>query len=297
MLLLHRFVPNRLRVRVRTCHVMFGSADSHKVRHRREQLAPHGTVWQSVPFRRTGPALDLVLLMTAEQSRNTVLLVEDDQELASMVCEFLTSRGFDVVVEARGDAAADRIRSEPPDAVILDINLPGMDGITVCRTVRSDFHGVILMLTARGEERDEVSCLEVGADDYMAKPVRPRALLARLEAHLRRSAAHSADQPEPTLQVGSLVVDPSRRLVLLEAEELNLTTAEFEMLYLLAQHAGQPLSRAAIFERLHGMRYDGLDRSIDLRISRLRRKLGDDPASPERIKSVRGVGYLLSAER
>jgi len=234
--------------------------------------------------------------MLPESANQLILLVEDDRELAGMVSEFLSSYGYTVLVESRGDQAAARIRAEKPQAVILDINLPGADGISICRDIRPEFPGVILMLTARGDELDEVVCLEVGADDYMAKPVRPRALLTRLQMHLRRHESAPQDEPAPTLAIGSLTVDPSRRIVELDGAELRLTTAEFDMLYLLVQHAGQPLSRSEIYEKIHGLRYDGLDRSIDLRISRLRRKLGDDPADPQRIKSVRGVGYQLSAE-
>lgn len=224
-----------------------------------------------------------------------ILLVEDDVDLAAMVSDFLTMNGFEVEVEARGDSAVSRIKAGQPDAVVLDINLPGLDGISVCREVRPAYDGVILMLTARGDEVDEVVSLEVGADDYMAKPVRPRALLARLHSHLRRSATTEEEQVG-AVTVGSLTVDPSRRTVELQGEDVPLTTAEFDLLFLLARHAGKALSRREIYKQIHGMNYDGLDRSIDLRISRLRKKLGDDPASPQRIKSVRGVGYMLSME-
>ena len=225
-----------------------------------------------------------------------ILLVEDDPALAAMVSDFLKMHGMVTAIEGRGDAAVDRIRNEQPDAVILDINLPGLDGINVCRLVRASYQGIILILTARGDEADEVMSLEVGADDYMTKPVRPRALLARLQMHLRRSTADESGAVAETIRNGSLLVDPSRRVVQLQDEEVPLTTAEFDLLYLLARNTGQPLSRNEIYQAIHGTGYDGLDRSIDLRISRLRKKLGDDPAHPERIKSVRGVGYMLSVE-
>jgi len=223
-----------------------------------------------------------------------VLLVEDDAPLASMVADFLSANDFEVTIEGRGDVAAERILRESPDAVVLDVNLPGQDGFTVCKTVRDQYHGAILMLTARGEEVDEVLGLEAGADDYLAKPVRPRALLARLRTHLRRiTPSEEASQP---VVVGSLVVDPSRRSVEIEGQYIELTTAEFDLLKLLAENAGRTLSRNDIYQQIHGMKYDGLDRSIDLRISRLRKKLGDDPSRPQRIKSVRGVGYMLAVE-
>lgn len=225
-----------------------------------------------------------------------ILLVEDDAPLAAMVADFLTSNGFEVAVEGRGDASVNRIIDENPDIVILDVNLPGLDGLTVCREVRAKYSGAIITLTARGEEVDEVLGLEVGADDYMAKPVRPRALLARLRTHLRRVTPDPVGEPSQPIQVGALLVDASRRVVELEGVELDLTTAEFELLHFLADNAGRALSRNDIYQHIHGMKFDGLDRSIDLRISRLRKKVGDDPAKPKRIKSVRGVGYILAVE-
>lgn len=223
-----------------------------------------------------------------------VLLVEDDANLAGMVGDFLSGEGFEVSVEGNGSAAAQRILGETFDAVVLDINLPGMDGFEVCRTVRSSFAGPIIVLTARGDEIDEVVALEVGADDFMSKPVRPRALLARLRSHLRRSD-QSIEQPgvDP-LVVGEITIHRARRSVSFRGESLDLTTAEFDLLQLLADRAGTPVSRHDIYAELLDLPYDGQDRSIDLRVSRLRRKLGDDPHHPELIKSVRGVGYLLA---
>ncbi len=232
--------------------------------------------------------------MSQESHDYRILLIEDDAPLASMVADFLRPHGFNVSIEGRGDAAIGRIVNESPDAVVLDVNLPGVDGFSVCRSVRAQYSGAIIMLTARGEEVDEVVGLEAGADDYMAKPVRPRALLARLRTHLRR--ATPADRASEPIVIGSLVVDSARRRVELNGAAVDLTTAEFDLLKLLAEKAGQILSRNDIYQRIHGMRYDGVDRSIDLRISRLRKKLDDDPAKPKRIKSVRGVGYMLSLE-
>ena len=225
-----------------------------------------------------------------------VLLVEDDQELATMVADFLSPHGFAVTIEGRGDAAAQRVHEVAPDAVILDVNLPGLNGFEVCRQIRGTFQGPIMILTARGDEVDEVIGLEVGADDYMTKPVRPRALLARLRVHLRKVTPGEGESPANRIEAGLLVVDASRRSAELAGESLDLTTAEFDLLWLLAQHIGQVLSRSDIYQELHGFHYDGVDRSIDLRVSRLRKKLGDDPHKPQRIKSVRGVGYMLSVE-
>ena len=232
--------------------------------------------------------------MAEESPNRCILLVEDDASLASMVVDFLSPQGFDVSIEGRGDRAVERIVREDPEAVVLDVNLPGLDGFSVCRAVRASYRGAIIMLTARGEEVDEVLGLEAGADDYMAKPVRPRALLARLRTHLRRVTP--AEQASEPMVVGSLVVDAARRSAEIDGEAVDLTTAEFDLLSLLAKHAGRTLSRNELYEEIHGMKYDGMDRSIDLRISRLRKKLGDDSAKPHRIKSVRGVGYMLSME-
>jgi len=230
----------------------------------------------------------------SDVSMYNVLLVEDDQALASMVADFLLPYGIIVKIESRGDTAASRIVDEKPDAVVLDIGLPGQDGLAVLREVRDDYKGAIIMLTARGEEVDEVIGIEAGADDYIAKPVRPRALLARLKMHLRRSLPD--DDPGKSIAVGALTIDPSRREVELDGQRIDLTTAEFDLLYLLAKHVGKPLSRNEISQAIHQIKYDGFDRSIDLRISRLRKRLGDSPTRPQRIKSVRGVGYMLAME-
>jgi DNA-binding response OmpR family regulator len=161
--------------------------------------------------------------------------------------------------------------------------------------VRDQYQGAIVMLTARIEEIDEVLGLEFGADDYLTKPVRPRVLLARLRTHLRKSPAVNSEL-EDCLSVGGLSVYPSRRHVELRAVPVELTSAEFDLLHFLAQRAGKVVSRAELYESLAGETYDPQDRSIDLRISRLRRKLGDNQSNPTRIKSVRGTGYLLSIE-
>ena len=222
------------------------------------------------------------------------ILVEDDRELASMVADFLSANEFDVSICGNGREAIGEILTGGFDAVLLDIGLPEVDGITVCRTVRDRFTGPIVMLTARGDEVDEIHSLEVGADDYMAKPVRPRALLARLRMHLQRS--ESSKTRGSKIEVDGLTIDSGGRTVMLDGTPVELTTAEFDLLWLLAASAGQVVPREQIYQSLLGLKYDGLDRSIDLRVSRLRKKLGDDPASPSRIKSVRGVGYILAKE-
>ncbi len=231
------------------------------------------------------------------ETSNRILLVEDDVRLAQLVKEYLeASDALEVSIEGRGDRAVERIVAEQPDLVILDVMLPGMDGLTVCKRVRDRYAGPILMLTALGDEVDEVVGLELGADDYVAKPASPRKVLARVRTLLRRVpvASEASSGPGGVLTVGELVVDPGRRAVSVAGREVELTTAEFDLLHLLARHAGQTLEREAIYRELRGIEWDGLDRSIDLRVLRLRKKLGDDAAHPRFIKSVRGVGYLLA---
>lgn len=225
-----------------------------------------------------------------------ILQVEDDLKLAALVREFLEGAGFQVDIEPRGDMAAQRIVVENPDMVVLDLMLPGMDGLSVCRQVRPRYRNPILMLTALGDEVDEVVGLEVGADDYLVKPVRPRVLLARIHSLLRRvgGVAGDADGGAQVLRVDDLVLDGARRSVTRDEVEIELTTTEFDLLWYLASRAGQVVTRESLYIDLRGGEWDGLDRSIDIAVARLRRKLGDDGKHPQIVKSVRGAGYLLA---
>lgn len=223
-----------------------------------------------------------------------ILIVEDDPNLAGMVQDFLTEEGFQIEVETNGLSAVDRVISHSYQAIVLDINLPGMNGFDVCRKVRDQFDGPIIVLTARGDEVDEVVALDVGADDFMSKPVRPRALLARLKSHLRRTERAMNGSEKDQLLVGEIAINRARREATLREQPIELTTAEFDLLEFLAERAGTPASRQEIYIQLLEFPYDGQDRSIDLRVSRLRRKLGDDSNNPQLVKSVRGVGYLLA---
>jgi two-component system response regulator RstA len=225
-----------------------------------------------------------------------ILLVDDDVQLTELVVDYLSPHGFVVETVADGDLAVRKILSENPDAVLLDVNLPGMDGFSICREVREQFHGPIILLTARDTETDEVLGLEFGADDFLAKPVSPRVLLARLRTHLRRLPIEEPSSDENVVELGMLRIDRGRRSVKFAGNVVSLTTAEFDLLWLLAQNAGSVVSRAMLFESLHGFKFDGFDRSIDLRVSRLRKKLGDDPHHPTLILSIRGIGYQLSIE-
>lgn len=224
----------------------------------------------------------------------SILLVEDDEMLAELIVDYLGNHGVSVKVESRGDRAISRILVERPIAVILDLGLPGADGFEVCRRVRQEYRGFILILTAQGDEVDEIACLELGADDFLSKPVSPRLLLARLKALLRRQRHVDESPRSQVVRVGGLEVYPGRREAIFGGQLLDLTTGEFDLLTYLAERAGEAVSRQELYEELRGIKYDGLDRSIDLRVSRLRSKLESGDAGPELIKSVRGVGYLLA---
>lgn len=229
--------------------------------------------------------------------KTRILLVEDDERLAELTAEYLRKNDFEVSIEPRGDIAEGRILKEDPELVILDVMLPGKDGFEICRNVRDRYKGVILMLTARDEDLDQILGLELGADDYIAKPAQPRLLLAHIKALLRRSpgaAVENNNEEVEQLSFGNLHISQATRSTYLGEEVIDLTTAEFDLLWLLARHAGSILSRDDLLQQLRGIGFDGLDRSIDARISRLRRKLGDDPDNPTRIKTVRGKGYLFS---
>lgn len=230
-----------------------------------------------------------------------ILLVEDDARLSVLIQEYLQQQAIGVSIEHKGNLACQRIISECPDLVILDLMLPGMDGLEICRTIRPQYRGPILMLTAKDEDIDQVVGLEMGADDYVTKPVQPRVLLARIRALLRRFPQHchntvqgGGDNNE--VRFGRFRISAAARDAWLDDEVLELTTNEFELLWLLTIHAGEVLTRDTILDRLRGIGYDGLNRSVDIRISRLRKKLGDDTNHPFRIKTIRGKGYLFVKE-
>ncbi len=229
---------------------------------------------------------------------HTILLVEDDIRLSALVVEYLQKNALKVETEFRGDTAVQRIIALQPDLVVLDLMLPGLDGFEVCKQVRSEYSGPILMLTAKDEDIDQVVGLEIGADDYVIKPAQPRLLLARIRALLRRSSTEVANKKthQQQLDFGTLKIIHSSRSVLLHNDPIELTTIEFDLLWFLALHAGEVLSRDKISEALSGTEYDGLDRSIDIRISRLRKLLHDNSSKPQGIKTVRGKGYLFVAE-
>ncbi|MDO6720622.1 response regulator [Psychrosphaera sp. 1_MG-2023] len=232
-----------------------------------------------------------------------ILLVEDDKALAEWICDYLRLRHFDVTHTTRGDDAVELINDINPDVVLLDGMLPGLDGLDVCKQVRPHFSNGIIMITARDEEVDEVLGLEMGADDFLVKPIRARALLTRINLILKRQEqlknlnlnqeTQHDTQASSELSFGSLTVNQATQVVSLGGQILKVSSKEFELLWVLAKHAGEVISRERLVTELRGFDYDGFDRSIDIRISKLRKKLLDDASNPFRIKTVWGKGYLF----
>jgi DNA-binding response OmpR family regulator len=225
--------------------------------------------------------------------RTAALLVEDDARLGAMVAEYLGRHDLDVTVAPDGERGLAALRRGRFDVVLLDVMLPGIDGLEVCRRIRaaSEWAALpVLMLTARGEDVDKIVGLELGADDYLAKPFNPRELLARIRAVLRRGAAGAS---RARLTAGGLVIDVDAREVTVDGRRVGLTHHEFELLAALARAHGRVLSRDQLLDGLGGHEAEGFDRSIDVHVSKLRAKLEKDPRAPRYIKTVRGVGYAL----
>src|SRR5438876_4275518 len=220
-----------------------------------------------------------------------ILLIEDDSRLAEMVSEYLGESGFRVSIATGGRAGLERLAREPFDALVLDLMLPDMDGLEVCRELRAKSDTPVLMLTARGDAADRVVGLELGADDYLPKPFEPRELLARLRAILRRRNAVPASD---VIRFGRLEIDRAARAVRVEGRDRTLTSYQFALLAALAENAGRVLSRDALMDLLRGEPLEAFDRSIDVHISRIRAAIEDDPRTPRRISTVRGAGYVFA---
>lgn len=224
-----------------------------------------------------------------------IALIEDDHRLAELISQFLQQNQFRVTIIDRGDQAVDFILQQQPDLVILDINLPYQDGFSICRTIRGQYQKPILFLTAKDSDFDHVSGLEMGADDYLIKPIEPHVLLARIHNAFRRSQYHLESNANcHELVYGRLRIDKNSHIVEYDHQPIELTSHEFELLWLLASHPGQVQSREYIHQQMIGREYDGLDRSVDVRISRLRKKLFDHSETPTRFITIWGKGYVFS---
>jgi DNA-binding response OmpR family regulator len=232
--------------------------------------------------------------LSAEPSLPVILLVEDDPRLSELVRTYLQGNGFRVIVEHRGELVVGHLQQDRPDLIILDLGLPGRDGFSVCKEIRSLSSLPILILTARNNDIDHVVGLELGADDYVAKPVEPRVLVARIHALLRRSKS-SAPPEQRLLKFGNVCINPLSRSVFVGTDEVTLSSNEFDLLFFLACRAGEIQSRETLYQQLYKRDYDGLDRTLDVRVSHLRKKLSDAGA-PERIRTVWGHGYLFASE-
>lgn len=234
-----------------------------------------------------------------------VILVEDDEKLSSLIQRYLQQNHFDVDVIHEGNLAVDAILSAQPDLVILDLMLPDTDGLTICRKIRAQFKGLIIFLTASEDDMDHVAGVELGADDFVVKPIQPRVLLARIRMLLRRNVSDESPLERASinngtltdsrkiLSFGSLSIEHSKRKASLGGTRIQLTTSEFDLIWLLASHAEEVLSREYLYQSLRGIEYDGMDRAMDTKIANLRKKLGDNAAMPTRIITVRGRGYLF----
>lgn len=225
-----------------------------------------------------------------------ILFIEDDVELARLISRHLETNGFHCTLRHRGDEALSNLLALEPDLILLDIMLPGKDGLTLCRELREVFHGPIVLLTALDSELNEVVGLETGANDYIVKTSPPSVLLARLRTQMRqvRPAMPKLQRDSEHLRLGGLVIDHRNRGVTLFGDPVPLTTSEFELLWALAQKAGHIVSRDDLSLAIRGIPYDGLDRTVDITLSRLRKKLGDDAEHPTKIKTIRAKGYLLT---
>jgi DNA-binding response OmpR family regulator len=231
------------------------------------------------------------MMATSRTAAGTrVLIIDDDERLNALLTEYLSRFGFSVSTVNHPDAGLRALKADRHDLLILDIMLPETDGLVVCRKVRETSHIPIIMLTARGEVTDRIIGLELGADDYLSKPFEPRELVARIQAVLRRGSKDDAD----VVRVGALEVNWTTRTAQLSSRPLALTTAEFELLGFLVRNRGRVVSRDRLIEGTRGIDWDAYDRSIDVLISRLRQKLGDDPKRSAFIRTVRGVGYSFS---
>jgi two-component system alkaline phosphatase synthesis response regulator PhoP len=233
----------------------------------------------------------------------TILVVEDEPPILDLIASYLRADGFAVHTAQDGPTALAQARAVRPELIVLDVMLPGMDGMEVCRRIQQEFDVYVLMLTARAEEIDKIVGLSVGADDYLTKPFSPRELVMRVKAILRRSrslgprAAVQRTPERPALRFDELLIDPETREVWHDSTQIELTPREFDLLYALAEQPGRVFNRDQLLERVWGHDFAGIDRVVDVHVGLLRRKLEDDPANPVLVQTVRGVGYKFVGRR
>ena len=232
---------------------------------------------------------------------NQILFVEDDAELAELIGSFLRSFEFSVKLMSEGTGVIEAVRDNPPSLVLLDIMLPGKDGLTICRELREFYKGPVIILTSLNSDMNQILGFEIGASDYVLKTTPPSVLLARIRSQLRQNQGIStspaiASPDKSALNFGKLLIDSKNRTASYRGEPLHLSTGDFDLLWELAAHAGEILSRDHLLKKLRGIEYDGMDRSMDVAISRLRKKLADDPEEPRKIKTIRHRGYLFATD-
>lgn len=229
-------------------------------------------------------------------SEPTIFLVQGEASTDPAVPDILTAEGCRVCRECTGEAICEKIFGDPPDLVILDTELPDMSGFEVCKRIRARYEGGILFVTDSREELDQLLAFELGADDFVSRPIHPRVLHARVRALVQRCRAQGVSRSSQAFSLGPLRISRGNREVTLKGRRIGLTTHEFDLLWLLASQAGTVVSRNQVYRALYNCDHNGTDRSVDVYVSRIRNKLGDDPASPVYLKTVRGTGYLFSAE-
>ena len=224
----------------------------------------------------------------------TVLVVDDEPGIVDLARDYLEHAGFGVITATDGPSALTAVRLRKPDVLVLDLGLPGMDGLDVARTIRRDSTLPIIMLTARDDELDRVLGLEIGADDYVTKPFSPRELVARVRAILRR--VDRQEEPSDRIEVGAVAIDIARMRVAVAGRTVELTPTEFQLLVCLARQPGRIFTRSQLLDSIHGLAFESYERAIDAHVKNLRRKLEDDPARPRYILTVYGVGYRFAEE-
>ncbi len=226
-----------------------------------------------------------------------ILLVEDDERLSKLISQYLTAENFTVQCLPSGEQLLHSIQTNRPDVVLLDVMLPGENGFTLCSKIRPYYSGPLLFMTAKNDDYDQILGLEIGADDYVIKPVEPRVLLARINALLRRNVTNTAsNQSAEILQFGQLTINRATRSAYLKGQDVQLTSHEFDMLWKLAENPSTLIERSTLYTEVIGREYDGLDRSADVRISRLRKKLQDNAQHPYKIKTIWGKGFFFVAD-